>query len=406
MHNRLQCIAISILILLGSCGPASAQVTSGLNGVSPFSLCGPSPYRHWMTVGYANFQSDGFAVPALVVESPAGTPRPQVGLLDAPATTVLLGNENIGDESMSGISIDSGHWLDSTRTTAVRGSLLAMGTRSAFGYPAAANPNAIISRPFFNAAPGLDGFDAELVNYPGIVDGTIDVVANTEFTTGNLGLQTNIECFTRRTENLARRIDARLGYRTFRLEDDLVISENLTSADPFGLVQIGTTFDVADQFSTQSIFHGVELGFLGQLQSDRWTFAAGVDIAVGNVNQEVTTSGTTTVTTPAGFDATQPFGVLAVDSNSGSSDINRFGLLTRVSLDLGYQLTERMQLKAGYNVLQMNSVARAGDQIDTVVNGTQIDPNTPLAGPSRPAPRLVDRSLLLHGLQIGIDFRF
>ncbi len=404
MQNRLSLIATLLIALTFGGGFVIAQTSSGFDGGSAFSLCGPSPYKHWMTVGYANFQSDGFAVPALVVESPAGTPRAQVGLLDDPATTVLLGNEEIGDESMSGISIDSGHWLDPGRTVAVRGSLMAMGTRSAYGYPA--NNNTIVSRPFFNVAPSVDGFDAELVNYPGIVDGTIDVMANTEFATGNLGLQKNIECFTRQAANFSRRIDARLGYRTFRLEDDLTITEHLTSTDTSGLVQVGTTFDVTDQFSTRSVFHGVELGFLGQVQSDRWTIAAAVDVAVGNVNQEVTTSGTTTITTPAGMAATQPFGILAVDSNSGSSDTNRFGLLSRASLDLGYQLTQRTQLKVGYNVLQLNSVARAGDHIDTVVNGTQFDPNTPLSGPSRPSTRSVDRSLLLHGLQIGIDCRF
>jgi hypothetical protein len=52
-----------------------------------------------------------------------------------------------------------------------------------------------------------------------------------------------------------------------------------------------------------------------------------------------------------------------------------------------------------------NDVARAGDQIDPVVNTSQLPPGT-LVGAPRPAFNFEDTHFWAHGINAGLEYRF
>lgn len=57
-------------------------------------------------------------------------------------------------------------------------------------------------------------------------------------------------------------------------------------------------------------------------------------------------------------------------------------------------------------VVSLNKVVRPGSLIDLNVNGTLIDPNVADAGPARPSFAWDDEALILHGFNIGAEYRF
>lgn len=63
----------------------------------------------------------------------------------------------------------------------------------------------------------------------------------------------------------------------------------------------------------------------------------------------------------------------------------------------------------GYNLLVWSSVIRPGDQVNTVVNGTQVPSNAafgPLTGPAQPAAPFDTTAFWAHGLSFGLSFLF
>jgi hypothetical protein len=68
-----------------------------------------------------------------------------------------------------------------------------------------------------------------------------------------------------------------------------------------------------------------------------------------------------------------------------------------------------LQLYAGYSFLWLNTVARAGEQIDPVVNVTQfpiLSGSGPLRGPARPAFNFDGNDFWAQGLNLGLELRY
>ncbi len=369
-------------------------------------LCDPAGCgsRNWVNVNFLYLRPDGYSVPNLVAGSPDGTPRERVGLLDDPATTNLLGNQRLADDWRPGLQIEFGRWLDDRGDKAITGSFFALGNgEDSYTFPG--DSNQIVSRPFFNTDPTVNGFDAELVNLPGVVDGNITVATDSDIFSGNIGLQKKLCCCDDRCNGTARRTDFFLGYRMFGADESLTISEVL---NPVGgaLIPAGTQFNLFDSFETRNRFHGVEFGLTNTWQKRRWTFGAAGKVALGNVNQRVRINGSTTITVPNVAPIVQPIGILASSSNIGEFERDRFGVLTQAQLEIGYWVNNRTRIMVGYNAIYLNDAARPGDHIDLQVNGTQIDPNIPDSGPSSPTFDWVSDGLYLHGFNAGFEFTF
>ena len=147
------------------------------------------------------------------------------------------------------------------------------------------------------------------------------------------------------------------------------------------------------------------MGLIGQRYRDRWMVEGTVKVALGTMQQVVAINGSTAISFPGQPTAVNQGGLLALSSNIGRYTHNDFAAIPQFSSRLGYRVSERFTLLAGYTFIYFGRVARAGDQIDTVVNPNLIPP--PIAvGPNRPAFALHTSDLWLQGITLGGEIHF
>src|SRR5262249_59171580 len=126
-----------------------------------------------------------------------------------------------GDLSVGG-RVTAGFWLDCDQTFGVEGYFFQLGSQTQrFGGGTPAN----LGRPFLNALTGLP--DAQVVSFPGFVDGNVEASATSGSLIGAGALgRANLCC------DCWYRLDALAGYRFLSMRDRVGIAENLTSTDP------------------------------------------------------------------------------------------------------------------------------------------------------------------------------
>ncbi len=194
------------------------------------------------------------------------------------------------------------------------------------------------------------------------------------------------------------------GVRYLNLNENLTIRENILLLP--GSPAPGDQIAVVDKFGTRNNFYGGQIGVRGETWRGAWFVNATGKVALGDMHQEVRVNGYTTFT-PAGLPSvTQPGGLLALPTNIGNRSRDRFAAIPEVGFNVGRQVTDNLRIYAGYNVLYISSVVRPGDQIDNVINPTQLPT---IAGPSvlvgdaRPAPLFRETDLWAQGLNLGMQ---
>jgi hypothetical protein len=421
----------------GSCGCDSCQVRRGpamplcdTCGRSP-GWCGPtcSPASRRGFYGRAEYLLwwfDGMNTPPLVTTNTAGN-LPDLG---TPGTQVLYGGGDILDDARSGMRFTIGAWLDNNRDWAFEGDLLYTETETDLFSAGDPTGQRAIGRPFYNLSP-IDPQtelilppedDAQLVSFPGRLGGTVAVRGRSEFESLGARIRTGICCREigcggcgscdgcsrggLRGQGGRRgiaRIDFIGGYRYADLEESLTIEERLTALGSTGPTG---NFAITDRFETDNTFHGVDLGFVYDLEVDRWALELTSKIALGNTRQRVRINGSTTVSSGAdSFDSSG--GLLALDSNIGEYNRSQFGVLPELSARLAYRVTPRLRLSVAYSLVYWANVVRPGDQIDLDIDPRLIPPASivPVAS-SHPQFAFHETGLWMHGFNFGVDYAY
>jgi hypothetical protein len=361
-----------------------------------------APARFWAEAEYLLWWMKGAALPPLVTTSPPGTPLSQAGVLGAPGTLILFGDNSVNDEARSGVRITLGGWLDDCQTLGVEADFFMLSSRGT-GFAASSTGNPILARPFFDVTTGLQS--SELVAFPGLLAGSVSA---SSASTGLLGADALLRC------NLccgcSYRLDLVGGYRYLRLSDHLGVDENLVStaaANP-NFVPLGTNILVADRFDTSNDFHGLSLGLKGELREGPWVLQGRVLLAVGDNHEVVNISGATTVTVPGiGTPVTRAGGLLGLPSNIGHFNTDRVEVIPEFGVRVGYQVTPRLKVFVGYTFLYWGEVVRAGNEVDLGVNPTLLPGfPAPATGPQRPRPLLNNTSFWAQGAEVGLELQF
>lgn len=349
---------------------------------------------------YASFEyllwwEDKASYPALATTSPVGTVRDDAGVMGLNSTTVLFGGDQTPDHgALSGGRLSVGIWLDPMQCRGILARGFAIEDHD-LQFVDSANGNSILARPFYNAF--TDEEDALLLGFPNEIEGAIQIDTSTE---------------TRGAEALLRhayhhggnyRVDFIYGYRYLGVDDSLRIENTLEFTDPT-VTTFGTTIDQVDMFDIDNEFHGGELGFIGHSVDGRWTLDFLMSVALGQMTQTATISGST-VTTPPGIPSfTSNGGLLTQNSNTGVFENDPFTVIPEGNITLGYFVTPKMDISVGYSFLFVSNVARAGDLVDRSVNLTQQTGT--LEGPERPVVTFQDSSYWLQGLSFGLNLRY
>lgn len=342
----------------------------------------------------------GNQVPALVTTSPNGTDRTEAGVLSQPGTSILHGAELLDDNYRMGGRVSLGYWLDDCHTNAFDVTWFSIGDGANTGnYFRQSTGSPILARPFFDAESGVQ--NSELVAFPSVVEGSIEVLTSSELHSISALLRHNSY------RGCRGRLDVVAGYRFLRFREGLTIEENLTSTDPGGVVAVGTTFDLLDSFSTGNEFNGAELGVALQMDHGVWSWDLLAKLAMGNMHQVVDIGGFTRVTAPVGAPVVSEGGLLALPTNIGRVSHDKFAMIPELNLNMQYQLCERLDVSLGYSMVWITSAVRSGDQVDFAVNPSQLPGNGGvLNGAARPAPRFETTSMWVQGINLGLVYQF
>lgn len=360
------------------------------------------PCRMWARAENLLWMVEGFFVPPLLTTSPTGTNRTSAGRLDQATTTILFGNEDLVDTVRPGGRIRLGYWLDDCQLRGIEASYLSLaGRRGTFGASSQGDP--ILARPFFNVEPGFEGQDAELVAFPALLQGEINIDAKSTFEAGEV-LYRRVMC-----RQCDYQINFLVGWRFNRLNDHLTIRDSKIAIGAGGAFAIGTTLDEMDHFATRNVFHGVEVGVVTEKVYCDWSFELSTKLAFGNTRSRYLLDGSTTVSVPvpgaAPAVAVTPVGLLAQGTNIGAYTDDAFTLIPEVSVLAGYQVARNCRVTLGYTFMVWSHVARPGDSIDGRLNLSQLDPGG-LVGPAQPAFALTTSSVWAQGLNLGLDVKF
>lgn len=359
----------------------------------------------WFRGEYLLWNTTGQHVPALVTGENAPIRSPALaGTL--PVSPILVGNDDLSDAVRSGGRFQFGFWLPRHPCWGFDGSFFMLGRRaSSFSANSDANGNPVLARPFFQPAFGgtAAGEAAELVSYPGLVAGGIGIESTTRLWGADANLRHRLCCGERWW------LDCFVGYRHVDLSDTIDINESPTVIAP-GQQQRG--FFVNDHFATRNNFNGIQFGFEGEVKIlRRWFIAGNVKLAAGNMHELLNIDGSTAFIVPGQPTQIGTGGLLALSSNIGRHEHNEFAFAPEFGLKIGFDINDHWRVYAGYNLLYLSRVARAGEQIDRVVNFAGMAPDLgnlhpPVVAPANPAVLFHQSSFWAQGGQFGVEYHW
>jgi hypothetical protein len=348
-----------------------------------FAQAGCRECPHYLRFEYLEWWLTGDRVPALVTTSPAGTPQAQAGVLGQPGTTVLFGDQTTLNQGRPGGRVLYGAWLNPAARLELEWFDLG-GQNTSFSQFSTGNP--ILATPFFNLTSAAQA--AYLFAYPGLSEGGISFREISYFNGAGVHITRDWSCT--RTPNGLHRFSGLWGFRYLGLYERLTI-DSITSSPA-----TSTTFDA---FRTTNSFFGANLGLSDERYSGRWSLVTIGRLGLGATTQHANISGNSTSLSPA-----NPTGLFALPSNIGSYHLNVFSTVPQLEMKLGYTISPRWRLTAGYDLIYWNRVARPGQQIDTSLNTTQLSGTR--VGTSGPVFNFRESTLLIQGVSGGLEFRY
>jgi hypothetical protein len=200
------------------------------------------------------------------------------------------------------------------------------------------------------------------------------------------------------------RVDLLGGFRYVQLDEGLTIGEDLlVPAD--SPQAAGTRFLVQDDFGTRNNFYGGQLGTREEFRRGRWSLDVLTKVALGVSDESVTIKGNTQITAPGGPPQNFVGGLLALPTNIGNYHRDSFAVIPEVGVSVGYQVTSHLRAKLGYSFLYWSSVARPGNEVNRLVNPTQLPPNT-LVGVAQPTFLFKSTDFWAQGINAGLEYDY
>lgn len=355
---------------------------------------------YWLEAEYMPSWIKGMNAPPLVTASSMGTPITSAGVLGQTGTTILSSGETMEDSGASGLRLAFGFGLGPCAS--LEGIYSYYGDSNdevrfnSFTHP-------ILARPFYNVEPGQEGPDAELISFPGTLQGEV-VVSNSSRMEGAEALY-----HYHLLESQDPRVSLVAGLRYMRLEETLAIFDTRQIVGTGTGLAVGTTFSETDLFETENRFSGVQVGVLTQLNSGRLSLDGILKVALGENRARVTILGSSTSSVPlpgAPPDiTTSDSGLLAQATNIGNYSQNEFAVVPELGFRLGCQIRPWLRGTLGYRFVYWSRVARPGNHIDPNLNLSQLAP-TGLVGIPRPEFRWQIDDVWVHSLTVGLDGQF
>jgi hypothetical protein len=371
---------------------------------------GGTDSRFWFRGEFLAWWVKSAGVPPLLTTS--RTPLPatdnNIGALGRSDTVLLLGGKQLDEQFRPGGRFAFGGSFDPCGIRGFDGSVFFTGGRTnRFEATDAQYPE--LFRPFFAANAGIPGISNQPGEYreivfsvPAGVGGRFDAQTDSFFWGADLNARRNV------FRGCTSHADAFVGFRYLHLDEELRISE-FSRIDHFNSlvgIPVGSTLTVRDRFKTENDFYGGQIGIDYEYQRDRWSIGLRSSVALGDSHERLSVAGTQVVSVPGANPQVFNGGLLALDSNSGTRHDNRFAVVPESTLRVGYKMTERIKVTAGYDFLYWSNVIRPGDQIDRIIDVNRV-PNFrtgSAVAEVRPAPLFNTTDFWAQGINVGAEF--
>jgi hypothetical protein len=341
-----------------------------------------------------------------------------VALAGTSSGTPTIGEEHLDRHVQSGARVALGYWLTQanpfmpggfTPCLGVETRFFAVAQRS-FGFNDAAS--SVITRPFFDLNDEQPS--AVIVAAPGLASGAISATVQDRL----WGAEANVwKMMYFDYPMTTYSIEAMVGMRYLDMDESFSVtrfSQFVTNPQNFPAYNFlaGSTIHEQESFATRNQFWGGQVGIRGRLIFESAFVVSGTfQLGLGTTNERITIEGSQTRTLPGGTSVTYPGGLLALPSNIGTFERNKFTQVPAFDINIACPVTNHLTLSLGFNALYWSRLVRPENQIDRVVDITQI-PNFPGAvvamssGQQRPVVPFSQSNLWLLGVLIGAEVRW
>jgi len=376
-----------------------ASVPYGVVASSPYVA--PSSHGFWAQTDFLLWWRNGRRFPPLVTRVVPAYPSPSnpaaANSLSLDEAPVVFGGGAIEEHGQPGGKLNFGMWLDAFHNFGLGGGFVAVGDSSVAFADASDGSIVGIGRPFFdtdanaNTALIIAGGD----NTPPRTDassGWINLATDSKMLAGDLYYRLLMH------QGGGLRTDFVFGYQYGRIDENLTV-DAFTNNPTIG------SWRHTDAFRTENQYHGGHFGLRGEYRYGRWGLELLAKFAFGNMRQTVLINGIgefTDLAVPPTVSSTA--GLLAQATNSGSYVQDRFAFAEDIKIAIAFWPTSRLKISAGYSLMYWSSVARPGDHIDFGVDGRLL--SNPLWPAARPAFAFRPVGFYLHGLNLGMEYRF
>lgn len=335
-------------------------------------------------------KSQPLSVP--VVTTGPASQGANAGGIGMPGTVSL--NQPLNYGAGGGIQLGLGAWLTPDHTWGVDAGLFSLERLSA-GFSVADRSGAgnfVINEPVAGA-PFITQVSA-----PGVQTGGVVVNTTSELWGADVNGLFNLIRKDGWTVNLLG------GFRYLQLKETVdVVSDSAlfvtttymdNAGNTLATAPPGSSVTVIDQFGVRNEFYGGQVGVRFQYLADRWSFSGVGTLALGATHETVTVNGFTNVYPLNAPPVTLGGGNYAT-LQTGCYSTNRFAVAPALQLNLGYQFTPFVRGTIGYSFLYLSDVARPGNQIDNVYDGTV-----------RPLAPMTNSSFWAQGINLGLQISF
>ena len=194
------------------------------------------------------------------------------------------------------------------------------------------------------------------------------------------------------------------GYRLLWLEDEIDLNE-VATPEPGGLVAPETRFEVYDNFQAENFYHLLPLGLSWSGNRGKWNWNLRGEVGVGFVAHRIKIRGQTDSYVGSLHTGSEPAGLLALGTNSGTHRKTRFTWVPQFSFSGRRSLSDRLSLNVGYTLIFLDDAVKAADHIPTAIDPGNVPPVSAGAGPD-PSFSYSNDTILMHGINIGLRFDF
>ena len=333
-------------------------------------------------------------IPALLTTNPSGTPLADVGRLDRASTSIVYGEQKVGDWPHAGVRLRFGRYFRNRMASRIELGLLWLFEGSESFRADSSSGSPILARPFFNSATSVGSADAQILSSPGLADGSF----TSDYRRQAVGLEPLV--FTCLVGGRSEWLEGYFGYRFFWLRDQLTLRERLVPA-PGGLIAPGTRFEVEDDFRADNFYHLLPLGLSWTGNRNRWRWNLRGEVGVGVVDHRIRIRGRTDSYSGGTLVDTRDAGLLALATNSGTHRRTRFAWVPRLSFALHRSMTDTASVSFGYTMTILNDAVQAANHVPTTIDSENIPPVSATAGVD---PRFAyqNGTVLVHGINLGL----